>query len=63
MVMSAVSTNSYRVALGTSPARSGLTLLDAQPLPPADEDEFAMVRRPICSMNAWLSTGGVVPAE
>jgi hypothetical protein len=29
----------------------------------ADEDVLARVRRPICSINAWLSTGGVVPAE
>jgi hypothetical protein len=26
-------------------------------------DVCAIVRRPIWNMNAWLSTGGVVPAE
>jgi hypothetical protein len=28
-----------------------------------DPVEVASVRRPIWNMNAWLSTGGVVPAE
>jgi hypothetical protein len=33
------------------------------PLLPAVEDVVARVRKPICSMKAWLRTGGVVPAE
>jgi len=28
-----------------------------------DAAEVASVRKPIWNMNAWLSTGGVVPAE
>jgi hypothetical protein len=29
----------------------------------AEEVVLARVRKPICNMNAWLSTGGVTPAE
>jgi hypothetical protein len=35
-------------------------------MPPAEllvADVVASVRKPIWNMNAWLKTGGVVPAE
>ena len=61
MVMWAVSTNSYRNAVGD--LRQGPASYYWRPALDDVVDEFAMVRRPICSMNPWLRTGGVVPAE
>jgi hypothetical protein len=64
MIIFAVSTDSNWIR------DAGTTLRQRQrrpywmpPAPLAEEVVLASVRRPICNMNAWLSTGGVVPAE
>src|SRR6266702_1822396 len=64
MVMSAVSTKSNRTSNRQLIRRQcGTMRYWKPPLELLVVDEFAMVRRPICSMKAWLRTGGVVPAE
>src|SRR5216683_7716626 len=63
MIIFAISTDSNWIRDPGTTLRQRQSRLYWMPDAPAEEDVLASVRRPICSMNAWLSTGGVVPAE
>src|SRR5712672_2766460 len=63
MIIFAISTDSNWIRDAGTTLRQRRSRPYWMPAPPAEEDVLARVRRPICSMNAWLSTGGKVPAE
>src|SRR5260370_1851108 len=63
MIIFAISTDSNWIRDPGTTLRQRQSRLYWMPDAPAEEDVLPSVRRPICSMNAWLSTGGVGPAE